>query len=106
MTTIVVLFNLKAGVSVAEYEDWARRTDLPSVNALRSVGSFRVLRGAGLLSGAPAPYLYVELIELGSLEEFRGEVKSELMQGVAREFRAYADAPLFIVTESIAPTAP
>jgi hypothetical protein len=106
MTTIVVLFNLKAGVGVAEYEDWARHTDLPNVNGLPSVRSFRVLRSGGLLSGAPGPYQYVELIELRSLEGFRAEVKSELMQGVAREFRTYADAPLFIATESIEPSAP
>jgi hypothetical protein len=60
-----------------------------------------VLRAAGLLGGAPAPYQYVELIEIVSLEDFRGEVKSEVMQGVAREFRAYADAPQFIVTQSL-----
>jgi hypothetical protein len=106
MTTIVVLFNLKPGVKASEYEDWARRTDLPNVNGLPSVGSFRVLRSAGLLNGAPAPYQYVELIELKSVADFRSDVKSELMQGVAREFRAYADAPLFILTESIAPPAP
>jgi len=106
MTTIVVLFNLKAGVSVAEYEDWARRTDLPNVNGLPSVLGFRVLRSAGLLSGLAAPYQYVELIELESLEGFRAEVKTELMQSVAREFRTYADAPLFIATDSIEPTAP
>jgi len=106
MTTIVVLFNLKAGVNVAEYEEWARRTDLPNVNGLPSVRGFRVLRSAGLLSGAPGPYQYVELIELTTLEGFRAEVKSELMQGVAREFRAYADGPLFVLTEDLAPTAP
>jgi hypothetical protein len=105
MTTIVVLFDLKPGVSVAEYESWARRADLPTVNALPSVASFRVLRSGGLMSGAPAPYQYVELIELASLDGFRGEVKSEVVQAVAREFRTYADAPLFIVTESIAPGA-
>jgi hypothetical protein len=101
MTTIVVLFNLKAGVHIEEYEAWARARDLPNVNALPAVQSFRVLRSAGLLGGAAAPYQYVELIELDSLEDFRGQVKSEVMQGVAREFRAYAEAPMFIVTDSI-----
>ncbi len=101
MTTIVVLFNLKAGVDARDYEAWAHSTDLPHVNGLPSVRSFRVLRSAGLLSGAAAPYQYVELIELKSLEEFRGEVKSEAMQAVAREFRAYADAPIFMVTRSL-----
>jgi hypothetical protein len=105
MTTIVVLFNLKAGVSVAEYEAWAQGTDLPNVTALPSVRSFRVLRAGGLLNGATAPYQYVELIELSSLEGFRGEVKSDTMQGVAREFRAFADAPLFVVTQSMTPAA-
>jgi hypothetical protein len=107
MTAIVVLFNLKAGVGVEEYEAWALGADLPNVNALPSVRSFRVLRAHGLMSGARAPYQYVELIELESLEDFRGEVKSAAMQAVAREFRAYADAPLFIVTRSIeSPAAP
>jgi len=101
MTIIVVLFNLKPGVSAADYEAWARRSDLPTVNALSSVQSFRVLRSAGLLNGTAAPYQYVELIELASLDAFRGEVKSEVMQAVAREFRDFADAPSFIVTESI-----
>ena len=104
MTTIVVLFNLKAGVSAVEYEAWAQRTDLPNVNALPSVRSFRVLRAEGLLNGATAPYQYVELIEVDLLEAFRGDVKTEVMQSVAREFRAYADAPTFIVTRSISPT--
>ena len=106
MTTIVVLLNLKPGVSVAEYEAWALSTDLPNVSALPSVASFRVLRSGGLLSGAPAPFQYVELIELASIDAFRSEVKSELMHGVVREFRAYADSPQFIVTESIAPPGP
>jgi hypothetical protein len=101
MTTIVVLFNLKAGIDAGEYEAWARATDMPHVNGLPSVRSFRVLRSAGLLSGAAAPYQYVELIELKSLEDFRGDVKAEAMQAVAREFRAYADAPTFIVTRGI-----
>jgi len=99
MTIVVVLFNLKAGVDAAEYEAWARARDLPNVNALESVSSFRVLRTRGLLNGTAAPYQYVELIELHSLEGLRADTKSDLMQGVAREFRTFADAPQFIVTE-------
>jgi hypothetical protein len=101
MTTIVVLFNLKAGVDPAEYEAWARARDLPNVNALASVSNFRVLRSQGLMNGSAAPYQYVELIELHSLEGLRADTKSDLMQGVAREFRTFADAPQFIVTEAL-----
>jgi hypothetical protein len=101
MTVVVVLFNLKAGVDAAEYESWARARDLPNVNALDSVESFRVLRSRGLMNGSPAPYHYVELIEVHSLDGLRAEVKSELMQSVAQEFRRYADAPQFIVSDDL-----
>ena len=40
MAKIVVLFNLKAGVSVADYEKFARETDLPIVNRLPSINRF------------------------------------------------------------------
>jgi hypothetical protein len=101
MTTLVVLFNLKAGVEAAEYEAWARGTDLPHVQALPSVRGFRVLRSSALLNGAAAPYQYVELIELDDLDAFRGDVRTEAMQAVARAFRQFAEAPLFMVTEPL-----
>jgi hypothetical protein len=101
MTIVVVLFNLKAGADVAEYESWARERDLPNVNSLDSVERFRVLRTRGLMNGSSAPYQYVELIELHSLDGLRVDVKSELMQTVAQEFRRFADAPQFIIAESL-----
>jgi hypothetical protein len=101
VTIVVVLFNLKAGVKSATYEAWARARDLPNVNALKSVQQFRVLRAKGLMNGAASPLQYVELIEVHSLDGLRADVKSEFMQGVAREFREFADAPQFIVTETL-----
>ena len=101
MTSVVVVFNLKAGVDPARYEAWARQTDVPNVKALASVRDFRVLRVAALMSGAAAPYQYVEIIELDSLDALRADVKSELMQRVSREFRDFADAPQFMVTEQL-----
>jgi len=101
MTTVVVLFNLKAGADAAAYERWARSTDLPTVNKLESVKKFTVLKSGGLLSGGTAPYQYVELIELHSLEGLRADTKSDTMRKVAAEFREFADAPLFILTESV-----
>jgi hypothetical protein len=101
VTTIVVLFNLNPGVEPGVYEAWARANDLPAVNALGSVREFRVLRAGGLMNGAAAPYQYIELIELVSLDGLRADVKSELMRRVAAEFRQFADAPQFIVTEPI-----
>jgi len=101
VTTIIVLFNLKAGVDRAVYERWARETDLPIVNRLRSVDGFEVLRTAGLLSGGEAPYQYVEIIRVNDMQAFGADVASETVQRVAAEYREFADAPLFIKTEAL-----
>jgi hypothetical protein len=101
MTTVVVLFNLKQNADPAAYEAWARATDLPIVNALASVEKFSVYKAGRLLGGGASPYEYVEILELRSLPDLRIETKSETMQRVAREFREFADAPIFIVTEPL-----
>ena len=102
MTTIVVLFNLKPGVSPSDYEQWALSTDLPTVRQLPSVSGFDVLRSTGLLgSDAAAAYSYVELLVVKDMEQLGADVATETMQRVAAEFQQFADNPQFILTESI-----
>lgn len=102
MTRIVVLFNLKEGVDTAAYEDWARGTDLPTVNALGSVDDFAVHRATGLLIGdGVPPYQYIEIIDVNDMQRFGADVSGEVMQRVAGEFQAFADNPTFILAESL-----
>ena len=101
MAKIIVLFNLKPGISVAAYEAFARDTDLPIVNALPSVRKFEVLRTQGLLGGGTAPYQYVEILDLHSLEALGADVATEMMQKVAATFQSMAQDPQFIITESL-----
>ncbi len=99
MAKIVVLFNLKPGVVVADYEKFARETDLPIVNALPSINRFEVLKATGLLSGGLSPYQYIEILDIKGLEQLGKDVATEQMQKVAAEFRSLADNPQFILTE-------
>lgn len=101
MAKIIVLFNLKPGVSVADYEKFARETDLPIVNKLPSVRHFEVLKSQGLLGGGTAPFQYIEIIDLNSLEQLGKDVSTATMQKVAATFQSMADSPQFIVTESL-----
>ena len=102
MKRIVVLFNLKDAGSAADYETWARSTDLPVVNGLDSVDGFSVHRASGMLGGdASPPYQYVEIIDVNDMELFGEEVSTDTMQKVAGEFQAFADAPLFILTDAL-----
>jgi hypothetical protein len=102
MTPIIVLFNLKSGVSTETYEAWARSTDLPIVRGLKSIAGFDVYKTKGLLRGGKAPYQYIEMIVVNDMETFGADASSATMQRVAGEFRTYADDPTFILCEPLA----
>ena len=99
---IIVLFNLKPGVSVEAYETWARGTDIPGVRALKSVSSYHVQRATGVLgSNAPAPYAYIEIIEISDMALFGEEAAGPVVQSLGADMRKYADDPVFILTEDL-----
>jgi hypothetical protein len=98
---LIALFNLKPGVNVADYEAWARRVDLPTVNRLGSVSSFRVFKTTGMLGAqGAAPYAYVETIDIDDMDGFWNDVGSPVMQEIAAAFAGMADVT-FMTTEEI-----
>jgi hypothetical protein len=102
MKTIICLFNLKPGADRDAYERWARERDLPTVNGLDSVERFEVLRSVGLLAGeGQPPFGYVEIIRVPDMDAFFRDVGTPAVQQGAAEFQAFADNPVFIVTESL-----
>lgn len=102
MTRIFVLFNLKDGVAEADYEAWAKATDIPNVRALKSIGGFEVFKASGILgTDDPSPYAYIEVIDVADMEQFGPDVSSEAMQKVAAEFQEIADNPTFIMTSNL-----
>ena len=99
---IICLFNLKDGTTAAEYEAWARGTDIPGVNALTSVFDFTVHRATGLFgSDAKSPYDYVEVIDVTNLDHFIADVSTKAFQAVAAGFGQFTDNPVFILTEAL-----
>lgn len=99
---IVVLFNLKSGVAAADYEAWARGTDLPGVNALGSVERFTVHKATGLFgSDATPPYQYVEIIDVPAMDRFVADISDPEFRKVAAAFGDFADNPQFILTEDL-----
>lgn len=100
---IVVLFNLKPGVDVAEYESWAAGRDAPTVRSLPSIARFDVAAMTGLLMGdGTPPYQYVEIIDVADMDQFGRDIATEAMGKIAAEFQSFADAPLFITTRKVA----
>jgi len=99
---IIVLFNLRPGVDAAEYEAWARSTDLPVVRGLPSIAGFEILQATGVLGADTAPpFQYVEIIDVADMDRFGTDIGTEEMQRVAAEFQRFADAPVFLTTRSL-----
>ena len=102
--TLIVLFNLRSGVSASAYEKWARDTDVPIAGGLKSVKNFKVYRAEGIFgSKAKPPYRYFEILHVSGLDALVGDIgKEPRMQAVAAAFQKFADNPIFVVTENFA----
>jgi hypothetical protein len=101
ITRIVALFNLKPGVEVDDYEAWARAVDLPTVNNLPSVERFEVFKATGVLGAdSPAPYDYVEILDIRDMGQFGEDVGAPVMQAVAKDFSGMAET-IFMVTKKL-----
>ncbi|WP_028117594.1 hypothetical protein [Ferrimonas senticii] len=102
MTTLIVMFNLKEGVSEADYLQWAKQSDLPTVNSLNSVQSFEVFKGENLFgSNEPSPYHYFEVIKLHSVDGFAQELTTAAMQQIIAQFQAFTEDAKFVATSPV-----
>jgi hypothetical protein len=98
MQSLIVLFNLKAGVDAATYEQWARSVDLPSVRGLKSIAEFEVYKSASVLGNdAKPPYQYIEVLKVRDVGELFSEIQAPTMQQVAAAFQQFAEHPCFIL---------
>ena len=98
---IIALFNLKPEISPDEYLAFARTLDLPTVNTLPSVDSFRIFKSTGLLfSEEPSPYSYIEILDINDMDQFGTDAATPQMQEIAAKFQGMADV-IFIGTEEI-----
>lgn len=102
--TLIVLFNLRDGQSVAAYEKWAGETDIPIAGSLKAVEDFKIYRAEGILrSDTPAPYRYIEILNIAGVDELIADSGNEpRMKDVVAAFRGFANDPIFMVTECIA----
>jgi hypothetical protein len=102
-TRLIALFNLKPGVTVQAYENWAKTVDLPTVRALPSVAGFEVMRVTGTLGGSgPLPYAYVEIIDIDDMGRFGEDIATDAMAAIAAAFQGMADVTFF-TTEPVEP---
>jgi hypothetical protein len=101
-TTLIVLFNLKPGVTKAAYEDFALNLDIPTVERLDSVDFFRLYQSTAIFgSDATPPYQYVEVIKVNDLDGLVAAVQTETVGKVVAAFQDYAENPLFLMCDEV-----
>ncbi len=101
--TLIVLFNLKDETSPIKYETWAQTVDVPTVKRLTSVSDFKVFKTSGVLgSESPAPYQYVEILEVNDMEQLGKDISTDTMKSIAAQFQDFADNPTFMMAGQIA----
>jgi hypothetical protein len=90
--TMLVLVNLKEGVSPEDYERWILDSYAPAVRSLPSVEDWRDYRVSGLLgSDVTPPYRYVVALEINDLEQLGRDMQSEEMQRLFSELHERAE---------------
>lgn len=97
LTTMIVLVNLKEGVSPEDYERWVRDSYAPVASTLPSISDWRNHRVGGLLgSDATPPYHYVVTLEVEDMEKLGRDMASEEMQRLLPELRELAEVTQLI----------
>ena len=92
MPTMIVLVNLKEGVSPEDYERWVVESYAPAARKLPSVEDWRNHRVGGLLgSDAAPPYRYVVTLEVSDLERLVQDMAGEEMQRLISELHGFAE---------------
>lgn len=100
MAKTLILFNLKPGISVQDYEEWARDLEIPTVNSLQSVEKFEAFKTAGLMfSDGKSPYAYAEILDIKDADAFGEEIAIGKMENVALTFNRMTQDPVFINLE-------
>lgn len=92
MPTMIVLVNLKEGVSHEDYERWLQERYVPAVLGLSSVDEWRGYRVRGLPeSGGDPPCQYVVSVEINDLDQLGRDIDSELMRLLLGELQQFTD---------------
>ena len=89
---MIVLVNLKDGVTSEEYERWLEERYVPAILELPSVDEWRGHRVGNLAeAGGEPPYEYIVTVEIDDLEQLGRDMETEQVQTLLGELGRYAE---------------
>ena len=104
MTNLILRYRLKSGVTAADFEQWVKTTDHPSMRGLSRIQRFDTYRITGMLMGGEKTCDYVEVFEVNDFAGFLSDdMGGSTVQSVMGAFMGFADAPEFMIAEAVDP---
>lgn len=103
MATLIVPLKLKPGADREAYERFAREVDGPTITAeFLSVSEWHVYRAEQVLgSEEPAPFDYIEVVEVGDVGQLGQDVSSETAARLTEQLLEFVEPPRFVITERV-----
>jgi hypothetical protein len=103
MANLILLYNLKSGVTKDQFENWTRTTDYPAMRGLSRVSSFVTYRTEKKLIGEGAPS--VQYVEIFQIDDFDGFVAEDMpgatVQKIMGEFFGLVENPEFLIVSAV-----
>jgi hypothetical protein len=102
MPVVFFLNRLRADVAPEQYEQWVRDVDYPTARSLTTIRSYVVNRIDATLDGDPAPYDYIERVEVTDLDAYRNELRTaEGMEDFSRQWSSFVDESVAVTGHEI-----
>jgi hypothetical protein len=89
MAVVFFLNKLRPGVKGEDYERWVRDVDYPTARSLDTITSYVVAKMAATLDGNPAPYDYIERVEITDIDDYRKELADPKLGDFAQQWSAF-----------------
>jgi hypothetical protein len=103
MAAVIISYRLNPGVTPADFEQWVKTVDQPTMRGMARVTAFDTFRVERLLMGEGEPSAaYVEVFDIPDLDGFMTEeMAGAAMQGIMEQFAGFAAAPEFLVATKL-----
>lgn len=100
---LVLLYRLRPGVDVEEYEDWVRTQDGPYVQTRPGVLAYTVTRlGPSTVGGAGVPFDYVEVVDVVDAATDQAEVAGSARgQELTAQWQQYTEGAAIVPAREV-----
>ncbi len=103
MKQLIITYRLKSDTTAAQFENWVKTTDQPTMRGLKRVSRFQTFRSEKLLLGEGSPsFDYIEIFDISDLDGFVSEdMAGAVVQKIIGEFMPQVENVEFVIASEV-----